>query len=158
MSNQLEQNIDIYNEFQLQDSNDNNSSNDSKLKEEIRLKRKEQRTEIKRLKKEALVKKQIEINETKNDIIEIIKGLEIKLDDIKSKIKKYKSLKNYNKLNYLKNLKDDLIYNIATYNVKLLKLDETFTKRNMIRLKLCTKTEKGKECKYEECFICSFCK
>jgi hypothetical protein len=102
--------------------------------EEKRKRNKEKRLEIKRLKKEAYDRNQIEINETKSILIDKIKTLESKL-----------------KYNKFKNLKENIEYEIAVINVKLTKLDENFIKRNMIRLKLCPKTAKGKECKYEEC-------
>ncbi len=121
--------------------------------EEKRKRRKEKRLDVQRLKKEANERKQIETNDAKSKIINKINELEINLNMIQDKIKEYTIVKDYNKVNYFKNVKKEFQYEIATYKVKLTKLDETFIKRNMIRLKLCSKTEKGKECKYEECLF-----
>jgi hypothetical protein len=125
--------------------------NKVQLVEEKRKRNKERRLESKRIKKEAIERKQIEINDTKTKINEQINKLQTQLNDIQSKIKENSNIKNYNKVSFYKNIKKNIVYEIAIYNVKLTKLDENFIKRNMIRLKLCPKTEKGKECKYEEC-------
>ena len=121
--------------------------------EEKRKRRKEKRLDIQRLKKDIYERKQIEANDTKSTITNKISELELNLSVIQDKIKEYSIVKDYNKVNYFKNVKKELVYEIANYKVKLTKLDETFVKRNMIRLKLCAKTEKGKECKYEECLF-----
>ena len=121
--------------------------------EEKRKRRKEKRLDIQRLKKDTYERKQIEANDTKSTITNKISELELNLSVIQDKIKEYSIVKDYNKVNYFKNIKKELVYKIATYKVNLIKLDETFIKRNMIRLKLCAKTEKGKECKYEECLF-----
>ena len=127
------------------------NQNELQLVEEKRKRNKERRLESKRIKKEVNERKQMEINETKDKINKQLNELQVQLNTIKDKIKENSVLKKYDKINYFKTIKKNLIYEIATCNVKLTKLDENFIKRNMIRLKLCPKTEKGKECKYEEC-------
>ena len=114
-------------------------------KNNIRIVRKETRDEKRDAKNYKNNETKLENLKMSNDIKKRIYAEKVKLEKIRKKIK-------YDRNNLMyKQIETDILDNIAIYNVNILKLDHDFMMRNAIRTQICSKVEKNKECKYEEC-------
>ena len=81
-----------------------------------------------------------------NDVKSQKNNLNDKLTDIRKKIK-------FNNNTKYKNIETEISYKISECDVLILKLDNNFMTRNMIRTQMCPKVLKNKECKYNECLF-----
>jgi hypothetical protein len=167
IDNKLVEKIDICNiqeTLDLSSKDDiffnNHSSNNNEVvpnvevdveREKIKQQRKEQRKLLKEKKKELK-----ENNRKKNEAIiaEIqneIQYKQKKINELNNKINVYKVYKNNKYIDDKLEKIKEIEYEIATLQVHIHQIDEIFLIRNYIRTKLCEKTKKNKECKYDCC-------
>ena len=117
---------------------------ETNTQEEIRSVRKQERIDKKDCKNRKKTEIKLDNLKISNDIKFNIDAQNIELINIRKNIKLNDSNKS--------KIEKEILKKISKYNVDLLKLDDDFMTRNVIRTQMCPKIVlKNKECKYDEC-------